>query len=181
MTGSGLFHGFLVLIFPEETTQHKSHFPNPGSSARVHINVSEIQRDTPLAPLSLHCPRSCSAPRRFVFYLFSTPFPPPPLAFPNPAQAGESNAELHLRALLRAELPYMISQVGCHLPGITSPSEAFQKLPCLPNLASLFLESQTFPCFSCIFPAPNIAVAFNNCCFTHTHTEDVRRRLLAIS
>lgn len=61
----------------------------------------------------------------------------------------------------------MISQVGCYLPGISSPSEAFQELLSLPNLT--FLEFQTFPDFSCTFPSPSIAVAFNNCCL-HTST-----------
>lgn len=70
----------------------------------------------------------------------------------------------------------MIPQVGCHLLGITSPSEAFQELLRLPNLTSLFPEFQTFPGFFCIFPAPSIAVAFNNCCFTHTHTHTPREK-----
>ena len=65
----------------------------------------------------------------------------------------------------------MISQVGCHLPGRTSPSEAFQEL------ASLFLDSQTFPGFFCTFPAPSVAVAFNNCSFTHTHAQSASEDL----
>lgn len=47
------------------------------------------------------------------------------------------------------------------------------------QVSNSYSYSQAFSGFSCTFPAPCIAVVFNNCCFTHR--EDVRRPLLAIS
>lgn len=136
--------------------------PNPGSSARVHINVSETQWDTPPAPLSLHCPRSSSAPRGCVFQVFSASLPLPPLAFPNTAQAEESSTELHFQALLRAELPYVISQVGFHLLGITSSSHVCQiSHPCSRS-PRLSLSSLALPHLPALLK-PSITAA------SHTH------------